>query len=91
MSLFTEGQGSPHAQKLSLSLFRQSAQVSYPNSEQGPGGSDYGNTFSAHCKRWNKMKGKKKKKKTAIQVVRCVAESVYFLGLDVEEELFGER
>lgn len=91
MSLFTEDQESPCAQKLSLSLFRQSAQVSYPNSEQGPGGSGYGNPFSAHCKKWNKMKGKHKKKKTALQVVRCVAESVYFLGLDVEEELLGGR
>lgn len=33
----------------------------------------------------------KEKKKTALQVVRWVAESVYFLGLDVEEELLGER
>ena len=60
VSLFTEDQESPHAQKLSLSLFRQSAEVSYPNSEQGPGDSDYGNPFSAHCKKWNKMKGKRK-------------------------------
>lgn len=60
VSLFTEDQESPRAQKLSLSLFRQSAEVSYPNSEQGPGGSDYGNPFSAHCKKWHKMKGKRK-------------------------------
>ena len=86
VNLFTEDQESPHAQKLSWVC--SGSLPRFPTQTQNKGLVLV--VMGTHLQLTVKSGIKWKKKKTALQVVRCVAESVYFLGLDVEEELLGE-